>query len=60
MNQGVQPTNDDTFGTSFDHEKDNFSNFYPDNGINDYEMKTSLTIDYDRQMEIENTGVSIT
>lgn len=47
VNQIIQATNDETLQTS--HENDGFSNFYGEKSINDYVMKTSLTIEYDRQ-----------
>lgn len=46
-----QPTNDETIGNSFDNERGNLSDFQ-DHVINDYVMKTSLTIDYDKPVEI--------
>ena len=53
----MQTTNDETIGTSIDNEKGILSDInnergnlsdFQDHVINDYVMKTSLTIDYDK------------
>ena len=61
-NHVAQKTNDESVLTSCEQDKDNFWSFndnsfhqqsYPkaENSINDYVMKSSLTIDYDRKVE---------